>query len=526
MPVSKNYQALIQYNISTGGTVFKGSGECWGYAEKVRRLFGSGGRKTSVKKRNTGTNLYNTLKNVRPGTHVRFGNSKTGDGRHSIAVYKVTKDKLYFSDANVISKNGIRHMEVGIDFFSQKYDYIMWYIQPTGSYKVRSTKLAGFSYDLTDRIELAWKPVSGAKKYTIYRASSKNGKYTKLTTVKSPLYTDKDPLKGANYYKVKPNNRSMTSAKVIYNKITPPTIHVNATAKGYSKLTWDKIKGAKKYGVYKYTYSKKKGYYYKLLKKVSGNSYTYKGSADEELYVKALASPSGSDSAYNRAEVYRFAPKAKIYGYEPIEGEENSYSFDVGALYKSDSFDYLYFSLYRSENKNGPYIQVWGSFMYNDDEDYKNIYGPVETPYTRDTYNYKTSRLKLEDYGLEYGKTYYYKASAVGGETAWSQMNGLDSAVFKIKTPDISASEKATPFGGGTLYKLADGTLSRFVDPDGNEYTKGLYLEKFYEGYLNFEDDSGIEYTLYENGDLYMTEPGSSRVRVKTFEVNESNDDN
>ena len=42
VPVKKIYQAMIQYNISTGGTKYKGSGECWGYAEKIRKLFGGG----------------------------------------------------------------------------------------------------------------------------------------------------------------------------------------------------------------------------------------------------------------------------------------------------------------------------------------------------------------------------------------------------------------------------------------------------------------------------------------------------
>ena len=33
VPVSKDLQAMIQYNISSGGSKYKGSGECWGYAE-------------------------------------------------------------------------------------------------------------------------------------------------------------------------------------------------------------------------------------------------------------------------------------------------------------------------------------------------------------------------------------------------------------------------------------------------------------------------------------------------------------
>lgn len=47
---------------------------------------------------------------------------------------------------------------------------------------------------------------TGATKYTIYRATSKNGKYKKLTTTKSTSYTDKTAKKGKTYYyKVKAN---------------------------------------------------------------------------------------------------------------------------------------------------------------------------------------------------------------------------------------------------------------------------------------------------------------------------------
>ncbi len=55
-------------------------------------------------------------------------------------------------------------------------------------------------------VVLKMSKVTGATKYTIYRATSKNGKYKKLATTKSTSYTDKTAKKGKTYYyKVKAN---------------------------------------------------------------------------------------------------------------------------------------------------------------------------------------------------------------------------------------------------------------------------------------------------------------------------------
>lgn len=49
-------------------------------------------------------------------------------------------------------------------------------------------------------IKLTWKKVSGATGYTVYRAASKSGKYTKLTATTSPSFTDKKVTSGKTYY--------------------------------------------------------------------------------------------------------------------------------------------------------------------------------------------------------------------------------------------------------------------------------------------------------------------------------------
>ena len=57
------------------------------------------------------------------------------------------------------------------------------------------------------RVRISWQETPGAKKYRIYRSKSKNGKYTRIATVKSNGYTDKKVKKNKGYYyKVKAVN--------------------------------------------------------------------------------------------------------------------------------------------------------------------------------------------------------------------------------------------------------------------------------------------------------------------------------
>ena len=50
------------------------------------------------------------------------------------------------------------------------------------------------------QVKLTWKKVSGAKKYTVYRATSKNGKYKAIKTTTKLSFTNKNLKKGKTYY--------------------------------------------------------------------------------------------------------------------------------------------------------------------------------------------------------------------------------------------------------------------------------------------------------------------------------------
>lgn len=62
-------------------------------------------------------------------------------------------------------------------------------------------------------VKVTWKKVTGAKKYQVYRATKKSGKYTKIKTTAKTSYTNKKLKNGKHYfYKVRAINGSTKSA--------------------------------------------------------------------------------------------------------------------------------------------------------------------------------------------------------------------------------------------------------------------------------------------------------------------------
>lgn len=69
-------------------------------------------------------------------------------------------------------------------------------------------------------VKLSWKRVNGASEYQIWRASSKNGKYVRVTTTKNCTYTNKKLTKGKKYYyKVKAIYKGNSKANSAYSAV-------------------------------------------------------------------------------------------------------------------------------------------------------------------------------------------------------------------------------------------------------------------------------------------------------------------
>ena len=134
--------------------------------------------------------------------------------------------------------------------------------------------------DSQGRPTLKWNAVSGAAKYEVYRARSKDGDYIKYSTVTGTSYTNISYIENGNtyYYKVRALDANGTAGawssivSVTYKQTLPaPTVTGGNDAQGRPTLKWNAVTGAAKYEVYR---ARSKNGDYIKYSTVTGTSYT------------------------------------------------------------------------------------------------------------------------------------------------------------------------------------------------------------------------------------------------------------
>lgn len=155
-------------------------------------------------------------------------------------------------------------------------------------------------------VKITWKKAKNAKQYQVYRATSKNGKYTKVKTTKSAYWTNTKLTTGKKYYyKVRAVNGKKTGKFSAVKSAAPKlkkATNLKVAKQSYtsSKVTWSKVNGAKKYQIYRSTTNKSGSY--RLIKTTSertfentkltpGKKYYYKVRAYRTVNGKKQYSP-------------------------------------------------------------------------------------------------------------------------------------------------------------------------------------------------------------------------------------------
>ena len=138
--------------------------------------------------------------------------------------------------------------------------------------------------DSQGRPTLKWNAVTGAAKYEVYRARSKDGDYIKYSTVTGTSYTNTSYIENGNtyYYKVRALKSDGTAGawssivSVTYRAastgtLSAPTVTGGNDAQGRPTLKWNAVTGAAKYEVYR---ARSKDGDYIKYSTVTGTSYT------------------------------------------------------------------------------------------------------------------------------------------------------------------------------------------------------------------------------------------------------------
>ena len=265
----------------------------------------------------------------------------------------------------------------------------------------------------TGKPDLQWNKVSGAKKYEIYRATSENGKYTRLTTTSKTTYTDSKATAGKQYfYKVRVTsskscayNGQYSQAEDCYAACARPTVTVKTdAATGKPSLSWKAVTKATGYRILRRLPGETD---FSVIAEQTGKTYLDTQAPIDtkcEYKVQTLGSEEALNSALTavltaRSTCARPVLKTDVTGdgkpvitWKAVEG---------AAEYK----------VYRS-TKSG--------------KSYKAVATVTDCTYT--------------DTSVAAGKSYYYKVVAVGEETE-SAYSSYVKATGKCAVPEMQAAE-------------------------------------------------------------------------------------
>lgn len=306
-------KAVFEYiyaDYLSGNDRYKGKGQCYGYAEMIRKMFGKKYKQRKYGVKATYGNVYKRLKKLKPGSHIRFSAKKGGGGMaHSIVLLKVTKDEIWYTDGNVGGYNEIRYARESLSYFCQRrvnygHKYLAWAREPKGGVStVKSASVkTSVPFDVPET-HVAWRLVKGAKKYEVYRSAFKDSGYAKIGESKSGLFIDRsNNLYGKVFYKVvavkSGKKRSASKPAEAHRRLTAPVVYLTGDDSSGSiqyDLSWSAVPGAAKYNIYIWDYDKDRPI---LMQTVSGTSCRYTGPVTgyAELYITAEASRAGSES--------------------------------------------------------------------------------------------------------------------------------------------------------------------------------------------------------------------------------------
>lgn len=172
-----------------------------------------------------------------------------------------------------------------------------------------------------NKIKVSWAKVSGAAGYEIYRATSKSGVYSKITTIKrvsTVSYTNSGLSTGKSYYykirayrlvdgiKVYSSYTRLDSAKPV---LAVPTKMANVKASSTSiRVTWSKVSEASGYEVYRATSISGSYKKVKIITRNTTTSYTNKSLSKRKTY-------------YYKVRSYRIVNGTKRYSsYSTVRG--------------------------------------------------------------------------------------------------------------------------------------------------------------------------------------------------------------
>ena len=325
--------------------------------------------------------------------------------------------------------------------------------------------------DSQGRPTLKWNAVSGAAKYEVYRARSKDGDYIKYSTVTGTSYTNISYIENGNtyYYKVRALDANGTAGawssivSVTYKQTLPaPTVTGGNDAQGRPTLKWNAVTGAAKYEVYRARSKDGDSIKYST---VTGTSYTntsYIEDGNTYYYKVRALDANGTAGAWSSivSVTYRAASTGTLSAPAVTGGKDSQGRPTLKWNAVSGAAKY---EVYRARSKDGDYIK------------YSTVTG---TSYTNTSY-------------IESGNTYYYKVRALKSDGTAGAWSSVVSVTYKqtLSAPTVTGGNDAqgrptltwNAVSGAAKYEVyrarsKDGTYTKYSTTTGTAYTNSSYL--------------------------------------------------
>lgn len=153
------------------------------------------------------------------------------------------------------------------------------------------------------KIKISWSAVERAKGYVVYRCETADGKYSEVAKLDGDEneYIDGNVKKGHRYYyklqtlaEEEIYNSDITSVMYITAKLSVPEVRAENDENGFGKLSWNKVKGAEKYIVYR---ARQVDGVYLAICEVRGRSFTDFSAEQDGVYFYKVIAVSDIDSA-------------------------------------------------------------------------------------------------------------------------------------------------------------------------------------------------------------------------------------
>ena len=433
-------------------------------------------------------NLFYRLAND-AGVDCRIitGKAYNSDGTadHAWNIVRMEDEKYYCLDATWdagLKPESYEYFLKGLSSFSRDHQaetdklntpYWTQYQSRTSAtdYKASSAQLPAPTVtggnDSQGRPTLKWNAVSGAAKYEVYRARSKDGTYTKYSTVTGTSYTNTSYIENGNtyYYKVRALDADGTAGawssvvSVTYKQILPaPTVTGGNDSQGRPTLKWNAVTGAAKYEVYR---ARSKDGDYIKYSTVTGTSYTntsYIENGNTYYYKVRALNANGTAGAWSSvvSVTYKQTLSApSVTGGNDSQGRPTLKWNAVSGAAK--------YEVYRARSKDGDYIK------------YSTVTG---TSYTNTSY-------------IENGNTYYYKVRALDANGTAGAWSSVVSVTYKqtLSAPTVTGGNDAqgrptltwNAVSGAAKYEVyrarsKDGDYTKYSTTTGTAYTNSSYL--------------------------------------------------